>query len=134
MYTGFVVLRFRHPNMDLAWISAKLGLPCFRSWKAGSPRQTPKGDPLPGVYKDSYWVSQLEFVSKEGFCKQLSTILNILLAEKETVDKFNASGGNIEIYLQLSGAINNGDTISNKMLAIMVDLKLELSIEVFVGV
>lgn len=44
------------------------------------------------------------------------------------------SGGRIEIYLQLSGSINNGGTIDSKLLKRMAMLSVNFLIEVFEGV
>lgn len=134
MYTGNISIRFRHPTENLEFISSLLGLTCFRNWTVGSPQQTPTGEPLKGKYNDSYWVSRLEFPSEEGFIEQLMYIIDLLVKEKETLYDLKTTGGSIEIYLQLSGSINNGDTINSSLLKIMGDLGVDLLIEVFVGV
>jgi len=40
--------------MDLADIANAVGLPIARIWVAGKDRKTPKGEPLEGVYQESY--------------------------------------------------------------------------------
>ncbi len=134
MFMGIVSVRFRHPTMDLTFLSSLLDLSCFRSWIAGSPRQTPIGEPLAGTYPASYWVSRLEFPSEAGFRKQFVLAINRLVKAKETLHDLRASGGKIEIYLQLSGAVNNGDTIDSALLKTLGELGVDLLIEVFVGV
>lgn len=98
------------------------------------PRETPTGEPLPGINKESYWTSQLKFPSPKGFKEQFKFAIALLEKEKETLDELKASGGKIEIYLMLSGAINNGGTIESDWLKKMGELGVDLLIEVFVGV
>ena len=134
MYTGSILIRFRHPSRDLTFLSSLLGLSCSRNWKSGSPRQTPTGSPLSGTYPESYWVAQLDFPSEEGFGKKLLFVLDLLIKAKETLNEIRESGGKIEIYLQLSGAVNNGDTIKSTFLNAMGELGIDLLVEVFIGV
>jgi hypothetical protein len=134
MVTGIVSVRFRHPTMDLTFLASLLDMSCFRSWIAGSPRQAPSGEALPGTYPESYWVARLEFPSEDGFGKQLLLAIDRLVKAKETLHDFKVSGGKIEIYLQLPGEINNGATIDSALLKTMGELGVDLLIEVFVGV
>jgi hypothetical protein len=132
--TGTLLIRFRHPIRDLTFLSSFLGLSCSRSWIAGSQKQTPTGSPLSGTYPESYWAAQLDFPSEDGFVKQLVFTLDLLINVKETLHDFKISGGKIEIYLQLSGAVNNGDAIDSALLYTMGELGVDLLIEVFIGV
>lgn len=103
--------------MDLTFLSSLLDLSCFRSWIVGSPLQTTTGEPLSGVYTESYWASRLEFPGEGGFGKQLFVAIERLVNAEKIVSDLRESGGKIEIYLQLSGAINNGDTIKGKRIS-----------------
>lgn len=129
--SGSFSLRFQHPNRNLGLFSALLGMPCFRSWVAGSPRRTPIGEPLPGVYKESYWTSRTEFDCEDGFNIPIAAIIDRLMEHAEILDEFTWSGGKIEIYLQLPGFVNNGDAIDAALLKKMAKMSIELAIEVF---
>jgi hypothetical protein len=136
MTFGVVSVRFKHPTMDLTFLSSVLEMPCFRSWTVGDLRQTPRGDLLTGVYKESYWVSRLEYpINNEvgGFKEQLMLAIDRLAKVQKTLRDLKASSGTIEIYLQLPGSINNGDTIDLPLLKKLVELEIDLSIEVFPG-
>lgn len=54
-YTHIVDLRIQHPTIDPAQITQTLGISPSRSWRAGEPRTTPKGTPLQGIRRQSYW-------------------------------------------------------------------------------
>lgn len=131
MSSGFVLVRFWHPTRDLAFLSSLLSMPCFRSWTAGSSRETPLGDQLNGTYSDSYWTSQLEFPGEAGFREKLVLAIDRLMRVKKNIHEFKSSGGKIEIYLQLTGSINNGDTIESALIKTMGELGVDLLIEVF---
>jgi hypothetical protein len=131
MASGFVLVRFWHPIRDLTFLSSLLSMPCFRSWTAGSSRETPLGEPLNGTYSDSYWASQLEFPGEAGFREKLVFAIDRLTRVKKNIHDFKSSGGKIEIYLQLSGSINNGDTIESALIKTMGELGVDLLIEVF---
>lgn len=131
MNNGSVSLRFWHPTLDLSFLSLLLELPSHRSWKSGSCRQTPKGSPLAGVNKNSYWVSRLEFSDNDGFKKQFVLVVDHLVKVEQEILKFIKSDGKIEIYFQLSGKMNHGGTIDNKYISIMGRLGIDLLVEVF---
>ena len=75
----------------------------------------------------------MDFACEEGFTKHLMGAIDRLLAEEETLHAFRLSGGKIEIYLQLPGSVNNGDTIDSILLKTMGELGIDLLIEVFPG-
>jgi len=129
--SGFLVIRCWHPTKDLAFLSSLLNMPCFRGWAVGLPRQTPLGEPLPGIYAESYWASQVEFPSEAGFNDKLMLAVGHLAKAEDTLHELKTSGGRLEIYLQLSGSVNHGATIASSLLKTMGELGLDLSIEIF---
>ncbi len=133
MTMGIVLLRFRHPTKDLTFYSSLLAMPCSRSWIAGAPRQTPTGNALPGTYSESYWTSRLEFPCESGFSEKILYIVDKLSKEEKNLRDHKASGGKIEIYLQLPGSINNGDTIESELLKKIGYLGIDLLVEIFPG-
>jgi hypothetical protein len=58
-YSYDVSLRFHHPSIDPAVITAALCLKPRWAWRAGEPRRTPRGDPLEGERRNSYWVARI---------------------------------------------------------------------------
>ena len=133
MTSGQILLRFKHPTRDLAFLASVLSMPCSISWVAGSPRQTPRGDSLPGIRSDSYWTSKLKYPCENGFQEQLIYIIDRLARAKIDFHEFKVSGGRIEIYFQLPGSKNNGDTIESICLKTLGEMGVDLLIEVFPG-
>lgn len=129
--TGNLSIRFWHPTKDLSFLSSLLGLSCVRSWVAGTQRQTPRGNLLPGLYRESYWYSDLVFNVEERFNGQFSHAIDILVKANETIREIKDSGGVIELYLQLPGSVNIGDTIDSTLLCRLGEMGVNLSVEVF---
>lgn len=131
MTIGLILLRFWHPAKDLSFFTSLLDMPCLRSWVAGSPRETPLGRSLPGVNDKSYWSSQIEYSAESGFNEKLVSVISQLSEIGNELQDFRASGGKVEVYLQLPGSINNGDTIESEHLKILGAMGVNLLIEVF---
>ena len=131
MDLGEVFLRFSHPTRDLRFLSEVLGLSPFRTWLVGEPWQAPYGPPTAIINKDSFWSAGLKFEHRDGFSAQLSRAMELLRLAEATVRDHIASGGRIEIYLYLTGRVNNGGEIPPSLLAFMAELGVTLGIEVF---
>jgi hypothetical protein len=76
-------------------------------------------------------VSAVDFSSKEGFVEPFMQVVDKLIQSKETVDDIIHSGGSSSIYIQLTGAKNNGGSIKSETLKILGELGVNLEIEVF---
>jgi len=131
MLTGSVCLRFYHPTQNLDFLTSTFELPYLNSWVAGTPRKTPKGEPLPGIYRESIWTSEQEYSIKEGFAGALMQCIKQLIQYKNIVEDIIQSGGKSSICIALTGAKNNGGTIKFETLKILGELGVDLDIEVF---
>lgn len=129
---GYIIVRVWHPTNDLEVFSSLLSMPKMRSWQAGSQRQTPTGRVLPGTNKESYWCSeQLRFSSDEGFKEEMASTVRSLIAAGQEFRDLKATGGKIELYLQLPGSVNNGGTFESSVLKTLGELGVDLLVEVF---
>jgi hypothetical protein len=131
MEFGCVSLRVWHPTESLAFLSDVLGLEPFRTWMVGTPSQTPGGNAAGGTNDESYWVSRLEFDPRTGFSNELTRAVDLLAQAEIAVRTLAATGGRIEIFVALTGWINNGDSMSPALLRRIADLGVTLTIEVF---
>src|SRR5712691_3684981 len=68
-------LLIRHPSIDPADITSKLGLKPGMSSTAGAERKTPAGTRLPGVYKTSTWGYWLDVEGNRYFSKDILSLL-----------------------------------------------------------
>jgi len=79
-----VSLSVMHPDIDPSEISAALELTPRRATRAGAPRTTPKGDPLPGASKCSCWTHEF---GVEG-ASELGVVLESLVARLQRNRQF----------------------------------------------
>lgn len=131
MTNGMILLRFWHLAKDLSYLETLLNMACLRSWVAGTPRETPSGRSLPGTNEKSYWSSQIEYHPETGFRDALISVVDKLSEIDDDLHDFRVTGGKIEIYIQMPGSINNGDTIESEYLKRLGMLGVDLLIEVF---
>jgi hypothetical protein len=134
-YRYAISLRFRHPSADLSGIGDKLGITPTRSWKAGDPRTTPKGTPLDGVFRDSYWTSMpIEGASSEAtdLSEALGQILTQLSERRAFFADFADSGGRAELLVGwFFDEGNSGDVLPHELLARLAELRIDLSLDVY---
>lgn len=58
-YQYVISLRIWHPTFPKEEISEMVGRCAKHSWTVGTPRISPKGNPLGGLHKSTYWTTEL---------------------------------------------------------------------------
>jgi hypothetical protein len=125
-----LALRIFHPSIDPDEITTKLDIAPHFSCKAGEPALTPAGTPLHRIRKETYWYYS-ESEGDKNFPEKIERVIADIAPHRDFFHRIVADGGRIEFYLCLLGSVNIGNTLSLPLLARLVDLKIELSIEVF---
>lgn len=123
-------LKFIHPLIDPADITALLDIEPRYAWKAGEQAKTPIGTILNFKRKESYWCYST-YTDQRLFFIEINQIITYLSPHKDFLHRIVAEGGRVQIDVGLLGSVNIGDTISLETLAKLVDLKIHLGIEVF---
>jgi hypothetical protein len=126
----YLVFRIFHPSIAPEEVSDNLGMEPKLSWKVGDPCTAPSGALFKGTRERSYWYASGAFTGKT-FGKEINDLLHVLAPARKFLRRITAEGGRSEIYVQLPGGMNIGDTLDSETLAIMVDSKISLAIEVF---
>lgn len=134
-YQFTVSLRIRHPSADPADITAALDMAPKNAWKAGSPRRTPRDEPLQGTYRESYWSASLGGdawkdsapVALEPF---LLTHLRALSAHAKFLNRLVADGGSCELFVELNGAGEIGLEMAPTLVRLLGDLQFTLSFDI----
>jgi hypothetical protein len=133
-YRYAISLRIRHPDADPERFTTQLGMEPSHAWRAGGPRMTPAGTPLPGVHRETYWTSgSLERGGWPG--RSLTAALKVLLDELEP-QKFLfrsvcAEGGRVEFFIGWYFTRNSGDVVDAATLKRMGDLGIDLSLDLY---
>lgn len=105
-YEFTISLRIRHPTIDPATISARLGIESQHTWRAGEPRCDPAGADLGGTHHDSYWMGRLmdepqlssATVSVE---RVIQKTLSQLRRSQSFLTQLHAEGGVAELLVSL---------------------------------
>jgi hypothetical protein len=135
-------LRFFHPSIDPAVITAALRLKPSRAWRAGEPRSNPlgqplrdtNGSPLKEVWRDSYWVAP---ISKGGnsvdkpLHSAIGEALDRLLPHRKFIHRMRLEGGRSELFIGWYFESNSGDVFDCDLLARLADMKIDLSLDVY---
>jgi hypothetical protein len=135
-YTYSISLRLCHPHIDPAEISQFLALEPKRAWKAGDPRQTPKGTLLEGFYSESYWTSDLiphgEQPSEGTLLEDyLDDLTKQLASSRDFFARVRSEGGHVELFIGIYGDRNFGFELPPSLLSAVADIGLSLSFDVY---
>ena len=131
-YRFKVSLRLVHPAVELSGCSAEFGLEPFRHCTVGEPRTTPRGDPLDGVWGDSYWTAPLEIGADEDLEKALARIGYWLGEHHAFMTNHVSSGGSAELFIGFFlESFNGGFLLEPALLAKFSALGVALGIDIY---
>jgi hypothetical protein len=98
----------------------------------GELRRTPKGDLLPGQYRDTRWRHSVRYeVKHQYFADAITALVDRLAPSKAFLSKLRSTGGEASIIVQFLGDGYFGDKVSKGTLSKLADLDLDLAIECF---
>jgi hypothetical protein len=103
-YSYSIDVRIWHPNIATDMITRALGISPSRSCEAGKPRSTPKGTPLEGTYRESYWSADPfdhgERSSTDDLIEDaLTEVLQLLEPNKDFLLKLRSEGARILVQI-----------------------------------
>lgn len=124
-------LRIIHPRMDPEDISRRLELNADMLWRAGTPRRTPKGTPLVGIYRETRWGWSEQHLNQRDFFRAAVGLIEKLERHREFLAMIIGEGGTVDLILHLPGDVNIGSSIAAADLRRLADLNINLGIEVF---
>lgn len=126
-----VILLMRHPDIDPGEVTREFGLTPHVAFRKGCVRTLQNGKELPGVSRDSRWNHVYRFSMGRRVGEALAQIVTFLEGHKAFIKKLCLHGASFELYVQLPGTTNIGDSISWDLLRRMSQLRVSLGIEVF---
>lgn len=103
-YSYSIALRIWHQNIAPDLITSALGIAPSRSCEAGKPRSTPKGTPLEGTYRESYWsadpFARGEWSSTDDLIEDaLTEVLQLLEPKRDFLLKLRGDGARILVQI-----------------------------------
>jgi hypothetical protein len=133
-YRYSVSLRIWHPSSDPQRFTGQLKMHPRRAWRAGEPRTTPKGTPLPGINKQTYWTSG-DLVRgswpKRSLAEALRRLLMRLTRQKSFFRRIRAKGGRIELFVGWYFLGNSGEVLDTALMKQLQSLGIDLSLDVY---
>ncbi len=137
-YSYAVSLRIFHPTINPEEITHILSLTPARTCKVGAPRQTPKGKPLEGIYRETYWYAELvpesERCSTDTLLEEfLSDVSQQLRPHSQFFARIRTEEGRTELFIGTFGDRNYGFEFSPQLLASFSELGISLSFDIYPG-
>lgn len=141
VYKYHISFRISHPTRDLSETWTKLqeipSVQLGRMWKVGDPKKTPKGQPLEGVYKNSYlyfefdkeWQSAL--LNEDDLPEAIETFVDKLYPYKELLQELVATGGALYFYIGCAFERGAGMDFHDELIAKLADLKISFGINFY---
>ncbi|RZI61990.1 MAG: hypothetical protein EOP37_05500 [Rubrivivax sp.] len=120
-YYYSVRLLIRHPTLLVREVSEALGMEPHHYWNAGERDFT----------QSMMWSLTSWTEGKRLFFDEIYDVLLWLQEKQDFVSHMRASGGDLQIIVQLPGAINIGDTLSLDALPLAAKLGVSIGVEVF---
>ena len=137
-YSYSVSLRIAHPRMDPGALTKSFGLKPSNAWKAGERRQTPKGQPLEGVNRESFWTVRLinkRYATTPGRSLEVALASEIKRLQKHRAlfRRIQKTGGRAELFVGIFGqnGFNFGGELDRDLLAGFTTLGLSLGLDIY---
>jgi hypothetical protein len=126
-----VSLAIRHPHIDPAEISKALQLEPTRATRAGAPRTTPTGNPLPGTYDFSHWTHQFDVAGALELGVILEELVQRLQVHQSFFHRLVQEGGTVELFCGIFAAGNWDEILSHALMSELSGLKIDLRLDVY---
>jgi hypothetical protein len=98
---------------------------------AGAPRETPTGQALDGVYRETYWLYKFAFPSDTQVEACIATALKLLTPKRRFLSHVTASGGRCELFIGVFLNKNSGMELDGSLLRKVAHTGLELSMSFY---
>lgn len=126
-------LRMWHPTMNGDEATNALGLLPSVVHSAGAKRLDPRGKPLGGEHRRSYWCFEMPVEADGDLTTLLNQIVDRLSVHRDFFASFAGTGGKAEIVLAKTADSHFGEEIAPATLAALGQLSLGIGFDVFFG-
>lgn len=136
LYSYQVALRIWHPSVDPAVITKSLGLKPAVAHRVGDPRVAPKGQPLGGLYAETYWhcdpFDYGERPSTDGLAEDAVTeVLTVLRPHSRFLLLLREQGGRLMLQISSFSARNYAIELPPPLMAELSSLGLSFAHDVY---
>ncbi len=127
-----ISMRILHPKLSAEEITAIMKCEPDRAESVGAPRTTPKGQPLDGIYSESFWMKKFN-VRKSSLRQAIEKALTLAESVPSATLQLTRGGGRIEFFIGWFIDKNTGDVLPFDLLKKVGDLQIDLSFDVYNG-
>ena len=129
-------LRIHHPSLDPGDISRALRMRAGISWRVGEPRVSLRGEPLPGVRRETYWAKTLT----PGWVKvprstlaeaRVTSVLKRLRGQAAFLRRLRRTGGTAAVWVSSYSTTNYSFIFEPALIKSVHDLGCELIVDVY---
>jgi hypothetical protein len=128
-----ISLRFWHPSWKATVFSETLGLTPRFAWTVGTPRATPTGIALDGLYTESYWCHQCETDIDNDPDTLITRLVEEISSQANFLRSVSETGGKAEILVWIISPNDFGESFSNETLLRLGTLGINLSFDIYFG-
>lgn len=129
-----ITLRVVHPSIDPTEITQKLSMSPSYAHMVGQNRMTPKGNPLPGINRNSLWSFRVggRSLGEQGTVPELIREMNEKLwPSRDYLSAIRDSGGSIDYSIGWFTDFNSGEVFDWALLKQCADLRIDLFFDVY---
>jgi hypothetical protein len=135
-YSYSIALRIWHPGIAPDVITRELGIAPSRSYEAGKPRSTPKGTPLQGTYRESYWnadpFGRGEYSSTDDLAEDaLTEVLQLLEPKRDFLLKLSIDGARVLVQVSSFSGRNYAFELSPDLMSRYAAIGVSLAHDVY---
>jgi hypothetical protein len=132
-------LRLFHPNQDLETFYHKiLEITSFipgRIWKQGDNRLTIAGEPLEGIYENSYCFmnnsQHLQSSNELSLNDAIDNFLDKISPLKSEFEEFTKSNGRSELFVGFYFSGNSSETFYSDLIKKLSEFQIDLSLDLY---
>jgi hypothetical protein len=137
-YSYSVSLRIFHPSIDPGALTKTLALKPSNAWKAGEPRRTPRGQPLNGINRGSFWTARLiqkryATTPRRSLEAALASEVKRLQKHRSLFRRIQKAGGRTELFVGIFGenGFNFGGELDTDLMGSLTKLGLSLGLDIY---
>lgn len=127
-----ISMRILHPKLSAEEITAIMRCEPDRAESVGAPRTTPKGQPLEGIYSESFWMKKFD-VRESTLRWAIVKALTLAESVPNATRQLASGGGRVEFFIGWFIDKNTDDVLPFDLLKKLADLQIDLSFDVYNG-
>lgn len=135
-YSYTIRLRIWHPSIAPDVITRALGISPNRACEAGKPRSTPKGTPLEGTYRESYWnadpFNRGEYSSTDDLIEDaLAEVLQVIEPKGDFLLKLRSEGARVMLEIASFSGRNYAFELSPSLMSRCAAIGVSIAHDVY---